>query len=213
MKFHLKEKCPKKKHRRRGRKRANPRKRFADNPRLNFVESKWFYRVAALGLAILLIVALVVVWPKPPARLEIGQPAPMITWDDGSLADFRGYVMLINFFDTDSFQSRDQMETLVLLYKHWVLDAAERGDEFFVEFVSVDINSEDTEDDLLNWKAEYVTAIWQMLLDNGQAQRAYFVKNAPVTFILDRGLVVSYVFEGVQKFSTLNNVMFRLVRG
>ncbi len=213
MERHVRETCPKGK--RRGRKRANPRrKRLADSPHLRFVENKWFNRSLALGLAIVLIIGLVVVWPKPPTRLEIGQPAPVITWDDGSLSEFGGLVMLIHFYDPNSSESIQQMPVLIQLYKTYVLDAAERGDEFFVEFISVNTNTvppRNTEDELFQFKADW-GAIWQFLLDNGAARQKYFIRDVPVSIVLDKFHNVRFILEGYQPYSVLNSAIIKALR-
>ena len=226
MERHIRETCPKGKRRRpRGRKRANPRKRrLVDSPRLNFVESKWFYRSLALGLAIILIVALVMVWPKPPIKLEIGQPAPEITWPNGKLSEYactreiigdgKCLIILIHFYDQDSPASVDMMPILVALYDTWTINPAIRGDDFFVDFLSVEVNSippRQNNSDVLNFKVEH-DGKWQFLLDNGQARQRYFVKSLPTFVILDHLLNVRQIQDGPATYTQINNALFDLVR-
>ncbi len=225
MERHIRETCPKGKRRKpRGRKRAN-RKRLVDSPGLKFVESKWFYRSLALGLAILLIIALVVVWPKPPARLEIGQTAPEITWPNGKLSEYaclreaggesgKCLIILIHFYDQDSPASVDMMPILVALYDTWTINPAIRGDDFFVDFLSIEINAippKQNNTDVLDFKLEHDMK-WQVLLDNGQARLNYFIKVLPTFVILDHLLNVRQIQEGTTNYGTIDTAIFNLVK-
>ncbi len=215
--------CPKGKFRRR--KRANRRKRLVDSPRLNFVESKWFYRSLALGLAIILIVALIMVWPKPPTKLVIGQAAPEITWPNGKLSEYaclreaggdsgKCLIILIHFYDQDSEASVDMMPILVALYDTWTINPAIRGDDFFVDFLSVEVNAippRQNNSDVLDFKVEH-DGKWQFLLDNGQARLNYFIKGLPTFIILDHRLNVRQIQEGTTSYSTIDTALFNLVR-
>lgn len=174
------------------------------------IDSKWWNRGLVAGVIVLVIVLAVIFWPVPPKKFGVGDQAPELIWDDGKLSDFQGRVILLTFYGTNSTASTQEHRIFVELYQVLVLNPELDDRESFVDFISVDIEDDDTELDILQFKAA-TGALWQFLLDeNGRAEKAYHVRGVPITFILDKNLMIQNVFEGTQDYYTYWNALFAL---
>jgi thiol-disulfide isomerase/thioredoxin len=192
---------------RRGKRRGRGRTGFS-----KALDSKWWNRSLAIGLAVLLIVVAVIVWPAPLHELRVGDQAPQITWPDGQLSDYRGKVVMIDFFGINNTASHTETRIFAALYENWVLRPLRDGQEAYVEFLSIDIEG-GIEDDLYDYKANFTNAVWQFLLDkDGKAEREYNVKAIPTVIFLDENMIVRYIFEGSKSYAVYNNVIFSMTK-
>ena len=174
------------------------------------IDSKWWNRGLVVGIIVLVIVLAVIFWPVPPKKFGVGDQAPELIWDDGTLSDFQGRLILVTFYGTNSTISTQEHRIFVDLYQLLVLTPDLEGRESFVDFISVDIEDDDTEIDILTFKAE-IGALWQFLLDaSGRAEKSYHVRGVPITFILDKNLMITNVFEGSQNYNIYFNALFDL---
>ncbi len=195
------------KHSRR-RKRANKRRKHTAIDRA--IDSKWWNRGLVAGIIVLVIVLAVIFWPVPSKKFGVGDQAPELMWDDGKLSDFQGRVVLLTFYGNSSLTSTQEYRIFVELYQLLVLTPDLEGRESFVDFISVDIEDGSTEIDILHFKAA-TGALWQFLLDeNGRAEKAYHVRGVPITFILDKNLMIRNVFEGSQNYNIYFDALFAL---
>ncbi len=181
------------------------------------IDSKWWNRALVTGLVALVIVLAVMFWPAAPPKLQVGDPAPEITWSSGSLSDFQGRAVVLIFYQPDTKASQDEfVQDYVPLYETWVLNPQLEGRDYFVDFISVTVDVNDpqiwTQADLFQFKADS-GALWQFLLDPGsRATNIYTVTGTPTTFILDERLIVRYIFVGTQTYQTYDQAIFNTIR-
>lgn len=137
--------------------------------------------------------------PAPPAGNYIGQPAPNFTLTDMqgqqvSLAQFRGQVVLLNFWATWCQPCRDEMPSMEGLYQQ----SRDQG------LVLLAVNVEENGFAAVNSFLKRTPHSFPILLDPGaDVQNLYQVFRFPETFLIDRnGIVVDKIIGGRDWMST-----------
>ena len=144
------------------------------------------FRPTALLLAAL--VALAVTWPLYAASNLKGKPAPdfvlkSLSGENIRLSEYRGQVVLINFWASWAGPSRMEMPRLEKI----------AGTYRSSGFVLLGVNMDDTQASATNFANAYGIT-YPLLLDlRKQVVREYAVETVPVTVLIDRGGSVRFV--------------------
>jgi thiol-disulfide isomerase/thioredoxin len=152
-------------------------------------------------LAVAILVALIAGWllfggglqavvgrfVRPTIPGEVGRPAPAFTAETTagqriSLADFRGRVVLINFWATWCAPCRAEMPEIEAAYQ------AHRGRGFEV----VAINVQEGPAEVQPFMAELGLSFPALLDQDGTITRRYLARALPSTYLVDRNGVVSF---------------------
>jgi peroxiredoxin len=139
-------------------------------------------------LVLLFLAALAATLPVAAASRLKGQAAPdfvlkSLSGENIRLSEFRGQVVLINFWASWAGPSRMEMPRLEKI------SATYRGNGF----VLLGVNMDDTKSSASNFAAAYGIT-YPLLLDLRKAVvRQYAVETVPVTVLIDRGGTVRYV--------------------
>jgi peroxiredoxin len=137
---------------------------------------------------LLFLAALAATLPVAAASRLKGQAAPdfvlkSLSGENIRLSEFRGQVVLINFWASWAGPSRMEMPRLEKI------SATYRGNGF----VLLGVNMDDTKSSASNFAAAYGIT-YPLLLDLRKAVvRQYAVETVPVTVLIDRGGTVRYV--------------------
>lgn len=141
-----------------------------------------------MRLVLLFLAALAATLPVAAASRLKGQAAPdfvlkSLSGENIRLSEFRGQVVLINFWASWAGPSRMEMPRLEKI------SATYRGNGF----VLLGVNMDDTKSSASNFAAAYGIT-YPLLLDLRKAVvRQYAVETVPVTVLIDRGGTVRYV--------------------
>ena len=144
------------------------------------------FRPTAFVLAAL--VALAVAWPLYAASKLKGRPAPdfvlkSLTGENIRLSEFRGQVVMINFWASWAGPSRMEMPRLEKI----------AGTYRSSGFVLLGVNMDDTQASATNFANAYGIT-YPLLLDlRKEVVRVYAVETVPVTVLVDRGGSVRFV--------------------
>jgi peroxiredoxin len=142
----------------------------------------------------------------PTAPGEVGSPAPDFSLEDTAgrtvtLGDYRGKVVLINFWATWCLPCRAEMPELESIYR------ARRGDGF--EVVAIDLQESDAE---VQPFMEELGLTFPALLDrDGFVSRAYRARALPSSFLVDRQGTIRYVKIGPLTFDTISEELGKLI--
>jgi len=134
-----------------------------------------------------------------PAQMgEVGQPAPEFVLErpDGTvthLADYRGSVVLLNFWATWCAPCRAEMPEIEQIYQR----NRERGFEVFA------INLQESPTEVQTFMADLGLSFPALLDRDGGTSRAYRARALPSSFLIDRKGTVQYVRIGTLTHDTL----------
>jgi len=154
-------------------------KKILDEPKVTS------YPVGFLLAALVFIVILVNLLTSDPTQvpLEPGNPAPdfkLATLTDParslSLVDFRGQVVLLNFWTTWCKPCQDEMPSLDALYKQL------KDDDFTLLAVSIDEN----EEDVFKFRNAYNLSFPILLDPTTGTKNRYQIHHYPETFLIGR---------------------------
>jgi thiol-disulfide isomerase/thioredoxin len=154
---------------------------------------------AGIAIAITAIIILAFIYRPPSDGIEI--PPPFETLDVISGAtirlpeDFYYEVVFLEFFSTDCAHCRDFVSTLNRLYDNYSSD---------VNFVSIDVKTDDTEQDIRDFIEETSSREWTYAIDiSGDITKDYRVDSWPRSFIIDlRGSVQGEVAKVHRGYAT-----------
>lgn len=126
----------------------------------------------------------------PPEGIEIGQRAPgfsltdVRTGESKSLADFRGYVVLLEFWRSTCSACRSSMPAIEALRTRYAADG------LLVVLVSQDVTAEEARAVLDGQGYDDTIGLFD---GDGQARRLYDIDLIPRMFVLDRQGIVRHV--------------------
>lgn len=128
----------------------------------------------------------------PPIGTAIGMTAPDFTLEDldgrsVSLSDFRGQVVLLNFWASWCLPCRISMPGLKELHNRY------KDQGLVTVGVSLDRTGEAAADYLAEHGYGHIIALWESLSAAQEVSRAYGIAGIPHTFLIDR--------EGIIRFS------------
>jgi peroxiredoxin len=152
------------------------------------VKLHWVNRLQPLRVIILLLATIAVALPSTAATRLRGQPAPdfvlkSLSGENVRLSEFRGQVVLINFWASWAGPSRMEMPRLEKI------SATYRDNGF----VLLGVNMDDTAASATNFAQAYGIT-YPLLLDTRKnVARDYAVETVPVTVLVDRGGSVRFV--------------------
>ena len=136
--------------------------------------------------------------------LGIGKPAPDFWFDNAegqstSLSDFKGKIVLLNFWTTWCTYCRQQMPYIEQVYEEWP------GEELVVLAINVGESSDDVASFMQSQELTH-----PVLLDSkGQVYTRYVVPGLPTTFFIDKeGLIQNYrigAFESTEQIESILN--------
>lgn len=122
-----------------------------------------------------------------------------VTDTDGTtitLSDWEGEVILLDFIQTTCGHCQDNTQnTMVPIFDDY-------GTQ--IKVLSISIKPEDTNQDLVNFKATY-GAQWQYALDTDGVKQKYGVSGTPTGFLIDRNGNIVYSHVGVDDYATLKS--------
>ncbi len=155
-------------------------------------------RLIALALALGVLIA--ACGSSQSSLPKVGQPAPdlALTMLDGSqakLSDFRGKVVLLNFWATYCQPCRDEMPDLEVVYK----EVAERGG------VVLAVDQKEDAATVQRFLAEFAITFPIALDDQGAAGIIYGLTGIPETFVIDK--------DGILRYKKIGQVSKEAVRG
>ena len=135
--------------------------------------------------------------------LEIGETAPDISQLDVygnnfSLSSFRGKVVVLNFMGTWCASCIWEMGDLIDLHNLY------SGED--VEFISIAIESNETVNDIIDFKSKYC-ADWTFILGANNTISSFKVELLPTTFVIDRLGTITYSRVGLLDPKLLSNVL------
>jgi len=135
--------------------------------------------------------------------LEIGETAPDISQLDVygnnfSLSSFRGKVIVLNFMGTWCASCIWEIGDLIDLHNVY------SGED--VEFISIAIESNETVNDIIDFKSKYC-ADWTFILGVNNTISSFKVELLPTTFVIDRLGVITYSRVGLIDTKLLSNVL------
>ncbi len=141
------------------------------------------------------------------ADLQIGGPAPDFWFETAQgqvtfLSDFRGKIVLVNFWATWCTYCRMQMPYIEQVYEEW------SGEELVVLAINVGESSEDV--------ASFVQSqglTHPVLVDReGQVATRYGIPGLPVTFFIDReGLIQNFKIGAFQSKEEIEDILNQLI--
>ena len=156
------------------------------------------------GLGLLLLVLTIGLIRSQKGHVGVGEAAPdfeLISFDGESyqLSDFRGSVVVLNFWASWCESCKPEAEDLEAAYQYYL----SRGDVFFfgVDYV-------DTEPEALSYLEEF-----GITYPNGpdlrtKISQTYRVGGVPETFIIDKNGLISHVQIG--PFQSLEDIILRI---
>jgi thiol-disulfide isomerase/thioredoxin len=165
--------------------------------------------IIAIVIAVIIILALTI----EPNTL-VGKQAPHFSIEDVETSlnyqlpnSFYGEVVLLEFFYPDCGACQAFMPTMNSLYSSYYQD---------VTFISIDVNNEDTEQVVRNFKVQYSSGDWIYSIDiTGAISKDYKVDATPKTFIVDiRGAVegtVEYEHRGTASYQDIASELDRVL--
>ena len=152
------------------------------------------------GLGLLFVVLAIGLFRSQQGQVSVGEVAPdfeLISFDGETyrLSDYRGSVILVNFWASWCESCKPEARDLELAYQYYL----ERGD---VLFLGVDYV--DTEPEALGYLKEF-----GITYPNGpdlrtRISQAYRVRGVPETFIVDQQGIISHVQIG--PYSSLDHI-------
>ena len=168
-----------------------------------------------LGLGLLLIAtSAYFIWRKPTPQAEfvtvpakVRFSAPELTLSDtqgvsGSLADYRGQVVLVNLWATWCPPCKEEMPTLQAFYDKYKEDG----------FVIIAINDGDPTADVLQFVKDYKLTfpVW---LDPTYiaTEEAFHAPNLPTSFVIDRDGTIQLTWVGGISYSVLEKHVTPLI--
>jgi peroxiredoxin len=155
------------------------------------VRPRWINRLPALRLTFLLLATtLVVALPSAAATRLKGRPAPdfvlkSLSGENVRLSEFRGQVVMINFWASWAGPSRMEMPRLEKISTTYGGNG----------FVLIGVNIDDTAASAASFARAYGIR-YPVLLDlHKSVARSYDVETLPVTVLVDRGGNVRFVHQ------------------
>jgi VCBS repeat-containing protein len=122
-----------------------------------------------------------------------------VTDTDGTtitLSDWEGEVILLDFIQTTCGHCQtNTQDPMVPIYNDY-------GTQ--IKMLSISIRAEDTNQDLINFKAMY-GAQWQYARDTDGVKEKYGVGGTPTGFLIDRNGNIVYSHVGVEDYDTLKS--------
>lgn len=164
--------------------------------------------VAFIIIAAMLALAACKQGPPPPQRpqkaLEEGQPAPMFTLKDldgktVNISDFKGSVVLINFWATWCPPCRGEMPSLQKLYAIMMDDP---------KFVMLGVLYKDDPVTAQKFAKETGIAFPILIDENYGASSLYGVTGVPETYIIDKKGILRKKIIGPDEFDTPDAIAF-----
>ena len=152
---------------------------------------RWVNRLPALRLIVfLLATTIAVALPSSAATRLKGRPAPdfvlkSLSGENVRLSEFRGQVVMINFWSSWAGPSRMEMPRLEKISTTYGGNG----------FVLLGVNIDDTADSAASFARAYGIS-YPVLLDlHKSVARSYAVETLPVTVLIDRGGNVRFVHQ------------------
>jgi cytochrome c biogenesis protein CcmG/thiol:disulfide interchange protein DsbE len=142
----------------------------------------------------------------PASAIEVGQTAPDFTLADAdgvkvSLADYKGQVIILNFFASWCPPCRSEIPDFIDLQKRY------SGAGFTFIGVSL-VSAGETKDFAAKMGMNYPT-----LVDDGKVSNTYGpVRSIPTTFVIDKTMTVVKMYIGARSKETFENDIIELLK-
>jgi peroxiredoxin len=130
---------------------------------------------------------------KEPVLPEVGNKAPSFTLKDidgksVSLSDFRGRIIIVDFWATWCHACKESSQELDRVYRKY----KDRG----IIILGISIDRGDDSIEKVRFFAERYKLSYPMLMDDREINKKYAVTHIPTTFILDKNHVIRKIFIG-----------------
>lgn len=150
----------------------------------------------------------------PPPSPKEGFSAPAFSLDilnaeistaKVSLTDFRGQVVMINFWATWCSPCREEMPAIQSVYEEY----REQG----FEVLAVNTTFQDNEFDVKDFVAEYNLSFPILLDRSGDVSQQYQLRGLPSTYFIDRqGVIQTVIVGGPMKDTTIRSIVEAMLK-